>query len=185
MNALSILSGDSSSILPETKEFALAGRSDGVDKTILWPEMPPPSSGSPGGGTSLPWKRLLNACCNHLFFAVACCDRETKLHSYILRSSTELDAAIGGFRAIAEDLGSAAKFGKDCGATQLWEACIAYDAPRALSDACCATAAAVFFDSDWVTFRNVSWIPTCLSGSGSVASSRRFCLPSRHMSWIP
>ena len=90
---------EGASLLPETGVFSLAERPHGVDKDPPWPGARPPTTREPCVKAAPPWKKLLNACCNHFFFAIACCDPDVKLHAYILRTSAELDAAIEDLRA--------------------------------------------------------------------------------------
>jgi dsRNA-specific ribonuclease len=87
----------------------------------------------------------INDLCTHLTFALMC--SQSGLHQYILHSSLELQEAISSFVNIAEHAS------EDPDTMRL--TVTASDAPRMMSDTFLAVAAAVFLDSDYITYSKV------------------------------
>ena len=117
------------------------------DETLIWPKKPSAEAAGQwlaagailkDSDVALEW---VNTLCNHVTYAYVCC--QISVHKHILHNSSTLQESMREFAKTARRA--------TVNPANLWQTLSACDAPRALSDALLAVAAAVFLDSDWST----------------------------------
>ncbi len=130
----------------DLRTFVVPMRKNGVDdfRAARWPEEEKEASSPLSEEEPSHWINLVNACCNHLMYAYMCCEAE--IHKHIMYDSPQLKNAIDEFVKHVKALDGVES------QTERWSQLMVRDAPRALSDAFLALAAAIFLDSDWISF---------------------------------